>query len=95
MSYLNNDIVNPATIMRMWKPMTISELYHLVKNDKIAYPIEIQRSEVWKTMMKQLFIYSSFAGFNLSSIILLDLKTCVEWCQIYGKKADVKYFKSF
>ena len=95
MSYLNNDIVNPATIMRMWKPMTISELYHLVKNDKIAYPIEIQRSEVWKTMMKQLFIYSSFAGFNLSSIILLDLKTCVEWCQIYGKKADVKYFQEF
>ena len=46
-------------------------------------------------MMKQLFIYSSFAGFNLSSIILLDLKTCVEWCQIYGKKADVKYFQEF
>jgi len=80
---------------RKFETMRIEELLHLHVNNRIAYPENIQRDEVWQLTQKKNFMCSVLSGMNVSAILLLDTYACREWNRTYGKIEDVKFFEGF
>ena len=82
------------TISKTFSQTTMEHLVWLHKNDKIAYPEHLQRkADVWETMMKHLFMCSVLSGMAISSLILIDVRTCIDWCKTFGTQDDVEYFE--
>jgi hypothetical protein len=81
------------TISKTFSQMSMEHLVWLHTNNKIAYPEHLQRRAVWEPMMKHLFMCSILSGMAISSLILLDIRTCVDWCKTFGTQDDVEYFE--